>query len=291
MGEIKYPAARSHKFLHAAPQCRPIKRGARRKALIRKYESKDGKQQLEIRLFSELDIADQDLLICLCSMVLPNSNGVIVGNNPSHQKNIDLRDDLDLKGNEVTRMNALSCETTAFEILTELNKGRSKRAYDWLLESFKRLAGVQFYFKNSSGINQFNLISWSMCTNKNGRIESIDFCLNPYSAGAVLGSGGYVLQHRGERSLLKKEESRALHSVLCGMVDMGSEHTFNVDMLADKVYSRYDEDVTQKAIELRRKSIINSCDEINELAYWSCESLGRGKRASLSIRRKRRKDI
>lgn len=291
MDNIKYPAARSHKFLHAAPQCRPIKKGARRKALIRKYESKDGKKELEIRLFSELDIADQDLLICLCAMVLPHENGKIVSNKPVYQKNADLRTDLDLKGDQVTKMDALSCETTAYEILTELNKGRSQRAYKWLLDSFKRLSGVQFYFRNETGLNQFNLLSWTMGIDENGRIESIDFCLNPYSAGAVLGGGGYVLQHRGERSELKKEEARALHSVLCGMVDMGAEHTFNVDMLADKVYSRYDEEITPKAKELRRKSIVNASSEINDLSYWSCRITGRGKNAVLHTKRKRRKDI
>lgn len=64
MDDIKYPAARSKRIIHAAPQFRPIKRGARKKGIERKYEAKNG-DTLTIAIFHELDIADQDLLLCL----------------------------------------------------------------------------------------------------------------------------------------------------------------------------------------------------------------------------------
>jgi hypothetical protein len=67
MDDIKYPAARSKRIIHAAPQFRPIKRGARKKGIERKYEAKNG-DTLTIAIFHELDIADQDLLLCLLSM-------------------------------------------------------------------------------------------------------------------------------------------------------------------------------------------------------------------------------
>jgi len=287
---IKYPSAKSHRFLHAAPQFRPIRRGARRKGIEREYTSKDGLKKLTIYLFYELDIADQDLLLCLISMLLPESKGKIVNSESKKESSIKLRDDLELKGS-VLSMNALKAETTSYELLTELGRSTGKSDYNWLEQSLRRLALVQFEFNNNGFVSNFKLLSRTYFKNEKGILEHIEYCINPYSASAVLGGEGYVLQHRGERSQLKKEEARALHSVLCGLVDMGSEYIFNVDMLGDKVYSRYDEEITAKMKEHRRKNIITACSEINELSYWTCKSSGKGKNAVLHIKRKRRKEI
>ena len=288
---IKYPSAKSHRFLHAAPQFRPIRRGARRKGIEREYTSKDGLKKLTIYLFYELDIADQDLLLCLIGMLLPEEKGKIVNGESKKESSIKLRDDLELKGS-VLNMNALKAETTSYELLTELGKKTGKSDYQWLEKSLERLALVQFKFNNNGSVSFFKLLSVSFLKNNKDVLEKIEYCVNPYSADAVLGNGGYVLQHRGERSQLKKEEARALHSVLCGLIDMGSDRVLNVDMLADKVYSRYDEEISPKAKRSRRESIVNACaKEMNNLSYWSCKIIGRGRDAVLYVKRKRRKDI
>jgi len=287
---IKYPSAKSHRFLHAAPQFRPIRRGARRKGIEREYTSKDGLKKLTIYLFYELDIADQDLLLCLIGMLLPEEKGKIVNGESKKESSIKLRDDLELKGS-VLSMNALKAETTGYELLTELNKGTGKANYLWLEKALRRLTLVQFEFNNNGAVSFFKLLSVSFLKNDKNVLEKIEYCINPYSASAVLGdNNGYVLQHRGERSQLKKEEARALHSVLCGLVDMGAECVFNVDMLADKVYSRYDEEITADTLRRRRKNIISACSEINLLSYWLCSVIGSGVNAALKIKRKRRKD-
>jgi hypothetical protein len=288
--EIKYPSAKSHRFLHAAPQFRPIRRGARRKGIEREYISKDGLKKLTIYLFYELDIADQDLLLCLIGMLLPKEKGRLVKANPSKETSLELRKKLDLDGCQVSQMDTLKAATTGYELLTELGRNTGKSDYQWLEKSLDRLALVQFKFDNGGMVNNFKLLSRSYFKNEKGTLERIEYCVNPYSAGAVMG-GGYVLQHRGERSQLKKEEAKALHSVLSGLVDMGAERVLNVDMLADKVYSRYDEEITPKAKRSRRESIVKACSEINNIKYWSCSVIGSGINAALKIKRKRRKDI
>jgi hypothetical protein len=237
--QIKYPAARAQKIIHAAPQFRPIKRGARRKGIERIYECQDG-STLTIALFNELDIADQDLLLCLLAIARATSRGLIVSSQPQTEKGKELRQALELNG-EAARQDAVMIHATAYELLKELDRPTSKQSYDWLKNSLKRLSRVSFLYDSKRTTWNFNLLSFSS-ENNDGELNILSICINPMSAKAVLCSDdGYVLLHRGERSELKTEEARALHSVLCGLVDMGEERRLNVDMLADRVYSRYDE--------------------------------------------------
>lgn len=287
--EIKYPAARAQKIIHAAPQFRPIKRGARRKGIERIYECQDG-STLTIALFNELDIADQDLLLCLLAIARATSRGLIVSSKPQTEKGKELRQALELNG-EAARQDAVMIHATAYELLKELNKPTSKQSYDWLKSSLKRLSRVSFLYDSKKTTWNFNLLSFSS-ENNDGVLNKLSICINPLSAKAVLfNDEGYVLLHRGERSALKTEEARALHSVLCGLVDMGEERGLNADMLADKVYSRYDEIVSQDAIQKRRSKIIEASKEIDNLSYWSCKVKGRGQNATILVKRQRRKDV
>jgi hypothetical protein len=286
-----YPVAKLHKFLHAAPQFRPIRRGARRKGIERTYISRDGKS-LTMMLFYELDIADQGLLLCLISILMATKKSTIVSANPKHELNVLLRAKLNLDGDGVVGMSTIAARSTAYEILKELGRVPGKSAYAWLENSLDRLAGASFKFKSGEAIEGFHLMSWSARFEKNGKLESVGFCINPYSASVVLGDkGGYVLLHRDERAQLNSEESRALHSVLCGLVDMGSERILGVDTLADRVYSRYEEIITAKALRSRRSSIIRASVEIDALDYWACCVIGRGPETALKIKRKRRAEV
>ncbi len=288
----KFPVAKVHKFLHAAPQFRPIRRGARRKGIERQYESKDGNQHLTIKLFYELDIADQDLLLCLVSIAMAIEKSTVVSSTPKQEVNIVLREKLKLDGEAVTQMPAVSARTTAYEILNELGRATGKPSYEWLEKSLDRLAGVSFKYKSKRSIDSFHLISWNAKLDEKGVMNGIGFCINPYSAMAILGEGGgYVLLHRDERAQLSSDEAKALHSVLCGLVDMGTEHSFKLDMLADKVYSRYDEEISDDVIRCRRKSIFAAIKEINNLEYWSCATLGIGIKSILKVSRKRRAEV
>jgi len=290
---LKYPVARTHQFIHHAPQFRPVQRGARRKGLLRRYESQDGKKYLEIALFAELDVADQDLLLCLLAMLFPEHKGNVISEVPNHPVNMILRDNLNLEGS-VLPMNTLGAQTTAYELLTELGRRTGKSDYDWLEASLGRLARVNFKYRDNTSVSSFNLMSWSaQIDTETNRMTNIRFVVNPVSAQAVLStpddkdSQGYFLCHRGERAQLKSEESRALHNVLCGLVMPGKKRSLNVDMLADKVYARYDEELTDDMVKYRRKAIIGALNAIDALEYWSCETFGRGKEAGAEVKRKK----
>jgi hypothetical protein len=288
MTNRKHPIAKLRKFLHAAPQFRPIRRGARRRGIERTYTSSDGTRQLTMMLFYELDIADQDLLLCLVAMAMLIEKSTVVSPSPSQELNIMLRGKLKLDGDTVTKMNAVAARTTVYEILTELGRATGKANYEWLESALKRLSCVSFIYKSRASIESFNLISWSAQLGENGKMQSIGFCINPYSALAILGEGGgYVLLHRDERAQLASEEAKALHSVLCGLVDVNAERVLGVDALADRVYARYDEIITDKARRGRRSSITRASGEIDALDFWECCVMGRGTAASLKIKRYR----
>jgi hypothetical protein len=291
---VKYPVAKSHKIIHAAPQFRPIKRGARRKGLLRKYETKNG-SKLTIKLFWELDIADQDLLLCLLGMSMSVGRGSYVSNNPETERGKELRKALELK-DDVAEMASLMVCTSATELLKELGRSNGGKDRKWLDDALDRLSSVSFKYESRYAIWSFNLLSSVSVKNDEGLVTEIVIMINPISAIAILGERddvgnekqSYVLCHRRERHDLKSDEAKALHSVLCGLVDMGKWRELNVDMLADKVYSRYDDVITPEAAEHRRRAIVEAAAEINRLKYWSCTVRGRGASKTLEVKRKTR---
>ncbi len=286
--KVNYPVARAHKVIHAAPQFRPIQKGARRKGLERVYECKNG-DKITIAIFSELDIADQDLLLCLLA-IARSPRGGIVSPSPKTERGQALRVALDLKGYAETQ-DAIMFNIHAHELLVELGRAHGKSGYEWLHKSLIRLSRVSFVYDGKLAGWTFNLLSVSWLKDDIGRLTELSICINPLSARAVLANtyGGYVLMHRGERSMLKTEEARALHSVLCGLVDSGKDRIIAIDTLSDRVYSRYDEDVSDDVVRYRRSRMVVAAAEINELEYWSCQSEGRGERATLCVSRKKAK--
>lgn len=283
---IRYPAARVQRVIHAAPQFRPIRRGMRRKGLERIYQCKNG-ETITIGLFEELDIADQDVLLCLLSVARAENRGVVLSPEPQTHENQALRAALELDGYAATQ-NAIVVQTTAYELLLELGRSTDKRSYNWLKNSLVRLSRVSFVYTGINGWWTFNLLS---VRGLHAGDRDLSICINPLSARAVLAdSGGYTLVHRGERAELQGDDARALHSVLSGLVDMGSERVLRVDILADKVYSRYDESIDSVTVRRRRKSIIAAAGQLDGLRYWSVSFIGRGLGAALKVERKKRND-
>ena len=289
MTNIKYPAARAQRVIHSAPQFRPIRRGARRKALVRVYDCKNG-EKVTIALFEELDIADQDVLLFLLAMARVENKGSIVSPKPQSPANQALRSALALNGYAATQ-NAIAIQFTIYEALNELGRKTDIRSYEWLKKSLIRLSRVSFTYDGKQGWWTFNLLS-VQGVHAGDNQEHLSVCLNPLSARAVLAdTEGYTLLHRGERAQLKTEEAKGLHAVLCGLVDMGGERVLNVDRLADRVYSRYDEEIDGAVARRRRKTIVDACGGIDLLAYWSCSVIGKGSKTALKIKRKRRSDV
>lgn len=272
-GTILYPVAKFHKFLHAAPIFRPIKRGARRMGLEYVHTSSDGEKSLMLRLFWELDISDQDLLTALVAMCVSATDSTVISSTPEQEGNKILRGKLLLDG-EVANMPAIAVHTTTYALLIELGRTTGAENYRWLDKALDRLSAVTIKYIDRSVTQVFNLLSY--CVGTEG---GISICINPYSATAILGSnGGYVLIHRQERSQLKTQAARALHAKLCGLVDTKSSRTIRVKTLADKIYG----DSRGKGTTT---TITKAALEINMLLDWSCVVTGRGAHATIKITR------
>lgn len=284
MINIKYPTVRSHRVIHAAPQFRPIRRGSRRRGIERKYETKKG-DRITITLFEELDIADQSVLLCLLAMARVENRGAVISSGSKTPENQELRAALALDGYAATQ-DIIAIHSNSYEILVELGRTTDKRSYQWLKKSITRLSRVSLLYESENRWWTFNLLS------ANGLHVSgkLSIAINPLSARAIL-TNSYALIHLGERAELTTDEARALHFVLCGLVDMDKERVMSVDIIADRVYSRYDDAIDDATIRRRRKNVIDASSQLNGLAYWSVTVIGRGAKAAIRVARKQRKDF
>jgi len=286
MSNIRYPAARLQRVMHAAPQFRPIRRGDRRHEILRSHECRNG-DRVNIAIFDELDIADQDVFLCFLAMARAKNRGIVITNEPKSADTQALRGALKLNWYAATQ-DVVVIRSTLYEILVEVGRATDQRSYQWLKKSIIRLSCVSFVYEGEQRW-AFNLLSVSGIDA--GDNEELSICINPLSTRAIIGdAGGYTLVHRGERMQLETAEAKALHCVLCGLVDMGAERVLRVDMLANKVYSRYDEEINSAVIRRRRKNIIDAGIQLAGLGYWSCSTIGKGSSSVLSIKRKRRSD-
>jgi hypothetical protein len=286
MANIRYPAARVQRVIHSAPQFRPVRKGKRRKGLERVYQCKNG-ETITIALFEETDIADQSVLLSILALSRSEERGIVVLPEPQTPKNKALRAALELDGYAASQ-NAIVIQTTAHELLLELGRSTDARSYNWLRKSLVRLSRISFVYTGIKGWWTFNLLS---VQGLHAGEKELSICINPLSARAVLAdAGGYTLVHRGERAELQGDDAKALHFVLCGLVDMGTERFLRIDMLCDKVYSRYDEEIDHATVRRRRKNIIEAAHLIDGLNYWSVSVIGRGLGAALKVARKKRND-
>jgi 5-carboxymethyl-2-hydroxymuconate isomerase len=284
MNKLQYPVVKTSRTIHAVPQFRPIKKGARRKGIERVYNYKNG-VKLTIQLFKECDIADQSLLYAVISMCLSIKRGKLLGNDTKSDVGKKLREALKIKGQKYLNMDSIIIKTNKYELNKELGKKNTKANREWILDSLRRLVGISFRFEDKfldfeAG---FHLISYCY---EEGEIE---ISINPLSAAVILNNGGFVHIHREERLALKSDVARGLHSVLAGMVDPGKKRNLNVDMLADKVYARYDEDIARNTIEQRRNYIKSAGAEINQIDGWEVNILGRGGKMILEVFRKKKR--
>jgi hypothetical protein len=71
------------------------------------------------------------------------------------------------------------------------------------------------------------------------------------------------------------------------MVDPGRERILKADMLADKVYARYDENISEETKRMRRGQIKSAAKEINGLDGWDVNIFGRGGKLAIRAKRKR----
>ncbi|EJG1698310.1 hypothetical protein ABO242_004635 [Vibrio parahaemolyticus] len=284
MTNVNFPAARNHPILHAAPTFRPIRRGRRRKGIENVYKAKSG--TLKVAMFHELDIADQDLLLCVLSIARSEMYREFIEQNSQILEALEL----DLKGRSsggesafaLMDLPAIKLSLSRYELLKELQKTTGAKNYDWLKDALRRLSLVNFSYDGEYWSGSFNLMSYRF----NEESEQFDIYINPISAHSIYASG-YVFINRTERHLLNNDASRALHAYLSGVVRLGESRFINLDTMASYVFAAQNEEPTKKQTERRRAIIKESLNEIgNTLDCWDVSILGKGKTAKANIKRK-----
>jgi len=265
---INYPIVKNHQLIQVLPIFRPIKRGARKKAIEKEYTSKDGKKKVTIRMFKELDIADQDLLLAILAIALPVDSGTILSNKP----NSELWKKLMTEG-IFAQWETISIVTNAYEILSELNKSKNGKNYKWLLESLDRLSLTNLMFDTEEYRGSSNFISYYI----EKETKKIKIAINPVNALILLGDNtGYVLHNRKERLALNSDVTKALHAVLVGLVAPNQSKVFKINTLIEKVYLESMENTDKNTKKNRRKAIKQALKSINTLKLWDVEIYDNG---------------
>jgi len=285
MDDIRFPAARNHPVLHAAPTFRPIARGRRRKGLERVHKTPNG--TLKTRMFYELDVADQDLLFCVLA----------IARSELHREAVDQDDkilealEIDLKGGSINEKDtfgllelpALKVSMTRYELLRELHRSDGSKNYKWLKESLDRLSTVNFKYEGEMWSGTFNLLSFRL----NEETHEYDIFINPISAHSVWSkTASYTFIHRQERHLLKADVAKALHSYLSGVVHNTETRFLSIETVIKAVWVQYDDEISSESFRFRAKQISESCKELSKLNGWVVSMIGKGKKAQIKIVRK-----
>jgi len=262
ISKIKYPLARQHQTIQVLPQFKPIRRGRREKGVENVYVSKDGKSKATIRMWEQLDIADQDLLLCILSIALPIKRGGIIS---EESQNTELWTKLETKG-IYAKGKTLCIFTTHYELLTEMGKKIGKSGYLWLEESLDRLVNTSIKLENEDGIGHTNLVSYGI----QKKTQKIEIAINPISALVLLNDKkGYVLNNREERIALKTDVAKALYSVIVSLIAPKKKSSYSIDMLLEKVYLCKITEETKEGRKNKRKSIKEALIKINKLERWN----------------------
>lgn len=259
---IKYPLARQDHLIQHLPQFRIIKRGARQKGVERFYSTKDGKTSVTIRMWKELDIADQDLLLAILAIALPLERGVELS--AESEKYRELWDGLSTKG-IFAQWSTLSIQTNFYELNNELQKADSGKNNEWILESLKRLQGTSLIIETKQKIGASNFLNFEI----DKKTKKINIAINPVSAVVLLGDKkGFVLHNRKERLCLKTTPARALFSILVGLVNQKGSKTLSVPMLIEKMHFINWGTATAQQRKDLKKSFKSALEEINKLCEW-----------------------
>lgn len=261
--EIKYPLARQDQLMQQLPSFRIIKQGARKRGVERFYQSKDKKTNVKIQMFKELDIADQDLLLTILAMALPVSRGnVLSAESKNHQ---ELWQKLKADG-IFASWETLRIETTFYELNKELNKARTKTSYKWIDESLERLLGTNIIIETEKYKGGSNFVSYHI----DKETKRIHIAINPVSALVLIGDNkGFILHNRKERLSLKKTPSRALYSILVGLVNIHNSRTISILVLIEKMHLANWGEKNKDQRKMLKRSFKSAITEINTLNLWT----------------------
>lgn len=252
--------ARTHYLTEFPSIFKPVKRGAREKAVEINYKYKNG-SEIKIKMFKQLDISDQDLFLAIVSLMSEFSKGKTGKQDSTDLITQDLRTKLELK-DMLFDLPILKLKTTVYKLLDVIGKGKSKIDYKWCLEALERLGDCSIWYRTDRYIGHSNLLSYSI----DDKTKEITIGLNPVSASVYLANDKYVIHNLQERYTLKIDASKALLSYLNRMIIPGQARDFYIDTLVVGVYGESEDNATQRD---RRRTIKKAIEELETKKEYS----------------------
>ncbi|EJG1202404.1 hypothetical protein CWW59_RS23240 [Vibrio parahaemolyticus] len=306
MEEIKHLAARQHPTLFYSDIFTPVSRGRRKKAV--EWKKQVGDTTVTIAMFNQLDIADQDLLLCILAMArtvvktFEEQSDYLITSEFSDDRQKKLiteleatfteKDGAKLKPSDrsnfsVDQLPALVIKTNGYQLLSDLGRPMGGGDYKWLDESLTRLSRTSFELEDKRHkYGGSRLLSYM--TDK--ETKEITITLNALSAHSVWAENGdYIYSDRRERHALKTDLARSLHDKLCARVRVGEkDRRFYIDNLLLSIYNDDDPaSLGKSAVTNRRASFKKATEEINSLPLWSAKVTGKGSNQLLTVSRKK----
>lgn len=244
--------AKTHYLTEFPSIFKPIKRGAREKAVEINYEYQNG-SKIQVWMFKQLDIADQDLFLAIVSLIAEYSKGRIGQEDTQNLVTKNLRDKLELKDN-LFNLPILKLETTIYKLLETIQRPDNKQSYKWCLEALERLSRCGIGYNTDKYIGNSNLISFEVDKNT----KEVYIALNPVSASVFLSNDKYVIHNLKERYMLKLDASKALLSYLNRMIGIGQKKPLYLDTLINGVYGKTTPDERKN----RKRTILKAIEEL-----------------------------
>jgi len=266
--------ARCHYLTEFPSIFKPIKRGARSKAVEIDYIFKNG-NKVQVWMFKQLDIGDQDLFLGIISLISEYEQGTVITNNPQNEVTKILRTKLQLNNN-LFELPVLKLEVTIHKLLKTLNKWDGNRNYKWVLESLERLSRCGISYDTDKYTGNSNLISYEV----NKDTKTVHIAINPISAAVFLNNDKYVVHNLQNRYQLKLDAAKALQSYLNRFVRFNQSKVFYIDTLINGVYG----ETTKEERKNRRRIIIKAIEELKVNGEYEFKE---GLNNSYLIKRKR----
>ncbi len=235
----------------------PVKRGRRAKAVLRKYSNKDKTKNLEVAMFEQLDVADQDLFLATLSFCGDGEQGTA--------------DELLDADGFIKGMPSIKVEVTAYELLRRSGRQTGGKDRRWLAQSLRRLSHTGMRFEGEKAEWGVNLLNYSFVKDDFDNPSHVRVWINPIAAMVFTGGQqvSYIRHSLIDRLALPSEAAKVLHGYLVGMIRAGGSRVFEIGTLVDRVYP--DPAPSERASRKRRTEVRSALKSIGDLHGWTVE--------------------
>jgi len=261
------------------------RRGSAPKGIKIEYTKKNASTSvIEVSMFEQLDIKDQDLFLLLLAIAL---NTKPLSSETEIKKWEELIKYLNITGTYEEDI-VKTIETTAYNLLKLLRKSAGKNNYKWLYKSLEKLSKTNISKKevekdNNGKINSvrfiggFSLIAVFYEYNKTKKVDKIKILLNPLSTKVFLENfeGGFRPINLSERFSLTTDTAKEVHYNLSILVNQGKkQYKLKEQTLIERLAGVNYNQLSPKEISNYRNKINKSINEINNLASWEITKTG-----------------